>query len=122
MKQTDGLVSFLVAQRLQSPNSTWRVFLASMSVQVHIFLLVLITHLCRIEDIEEIIEDGAPSGRKDFLVWNPSYIEATARQLGRQSSLADATGLMRFLMKRGVRVILFCKVGVISLHNYIDCG
>ena len=72
-------------------------------------------HLSLKKDVEEITEDGAPSGRKEFLVWNPPYVEATARQLGRQSSLAEATGLMRFLMKRGVRVILFCKVELARL-------
>ena len=79
-------------------------------MQAHRSHQTLDTHLSLTKDIEEITEDGAPSGRKDFLVWNPPYVEATARQLGRQSSLGEATGLMRFLMKRGVRVILFCKV------------
>ncbi|KAI0807176.1 P-loop containing nucleoside triphosphate hydrolase protein [Fomes fomentarius] len=56
-----------------------------------------------IEDIEEITEDGAPSGRKDFLdLMDPS--------LGRLHSMTEATRLMRFLMVRGVRVILFCKI------------
>ena len=58
-----------------------------------------------------VTEDGAPSGRKDFLVWNPpSEVDVYA---GRCSPLAEATGLMRFLMKRGVRVILFCKVNTV---------
>ncbi|EGO21629.1 hypothetical protein SERLADRAFT_451651 [Serpula lacrymans var. lacrymans S7.9] len=63
-----------------------------------------------LEDIEEITEDGAPSGRKDFLVWNPPPIDPMAPKLGRHSSMSEATALMRFLMKRGVRVILFCKI------------
>jgi DEAD/DEAH box helicase domain-containing protein len=73
----------------------------------------LTIYLLLMQDVVEVTKDGAPSGRKDFLVWNPPYVEASARQLGRQSSLAEATGLMRFLMKRGVRVILFCKVGFV---------
>jgi|SRR6266478_4353537 ATP-dependent helicase YprA (DUF1998 family) len=89
-----------------------------MSVQASTFRLTSIIHLSLTQAIEEITEDGAPSGRKDFLVWNPPYVEASARQLGRQSSLAEATGLMRFLMKRGVRVILFCKVGLIVSHQH----
>ncbi|KAF8078143.1 P-loop containing nucleoside triphosphate hydrolase protein, partial [Lyophyllum atratum] len=48
------------------------------------------------DEIEVVTEDGAPSGRKDFL--------------GRHSSISDATRLMRHLMKRGIRVILFCKI------------
>jgi DEAD/DEAH box helicase domain-containing protein len=38
------------------------------------------------------------------------FIDPGEPALGRRSSLFEATGLMRFLMKRGVRVILFCKV------------
>ena len=83
------------------------------------FCLTLLILL--IQDIEEITEDGAPSGRKYFLVWNPPHIASTAPQLGRQSSLAEATGLMRFLMKRGVRVILFCKVGFFQIYTGINC-
>ncbi|RDB21503.1 ATP-dependent helicase hrq1 [Hypsizygus marmoreus] len=62
------------------------------------------------DEIEEITEDGAPSGRKDYLVWNPALINPDVPNLGRHSSLSDATRLMRFLMKRGIRVILFCKI------------
>ncbi|KDQ60612.1 hypothetical protein JAAARDRAFT_555490 [Jaapia argillacea MUCL 33604] len=63
-----------------------------------------------IEDVVEIMEDGAPSGRKDFLVWNPPPLDAMDPTLGRHSSMSEAVGLMRFLMKRGVRCILFCKI------------
>lgn len=63
-----------------------------------------------VKDVEVITVDGAPSGRKDFLVWNPPYIDPDDPSLGRFSSMAEATKLMRFLMTRGVRVILFCKV------------
>ncbi|KAH7889934.1 DEAD H helicase [Phlebopus sp. FC_14] len=63
-----------------------------------------------IEDVEEITEDGAPSGRKDYLVWDPPFIDDQAPQLGRRSPMSEATGVMRFLMKRGLRVILFCKI------------
>ncbi|KAG6869067.1 hypothetical protein C0993_003387 [Termitomyces sp. T159_Od127] len=62
------------------------------------------------EEIEAITKDGAPSGSKDFLVWNPPPIDERVPSLGRHSSITEATGLMRFLMKRGIRVILFCKI------------
>ncbi|KAG6833473.1 hypothetical protein H0H87_006045 [Tephrocybe sp. NHM501043] len=61
------------------------------------------------DDIEVVTKDGAPHGIKDFLVWNPTYIDEKVPSLGRHSSVSEATNLMRFLMKRGVRVILFCK-------------
>lgn len=70
-----------------------------------------------IKDVEAITEDGAPSGRKDFLVWNPPYIDPDDPSLGSYSSMGEATRLMRFLMARGVRVILFCKVCAIILDS-----
>jgi DEAD/DEAH box helicase domain-containing protein len=63
--------------------------------------------------VEEITEDGAPSGKKDYLVWNPAYKDSNIPTLGRNGSMSEATELMRFLMMRGVRVILFCKVRTI---------
>ncbi|KAH9930993.1 P-loop containing nucleoside triphosphate hydrolase protein [Fomitopsis serialis] len=63
-----------------------------------------------IEDVEEVTEDGAPSGRKDYLVWNPPLIDPMDETSGRRGSLTEATRLMRLLMARGIRVILFCKI------------
>ncbi|KAI9064267.1 P-loop containing nucleoside triphosphate hydrolase protein [Trametes sanguinea] len=63
-----------------------------------------------IDNIVEVTEDGAPSGRKDFLVWNPPLKDPIDPTLGRLNSMTEATKLMRFLMARGVRVILFCKI------------
>ncbi|KXN90485.1 Putative ATP-dependent helicase HRQ1 [Leucoagaricus sp. SymC.cos] len=61
-------------------------------------------------EIEVVDIDGAPSGKKDYLVWNPPLIDDMQPTLGRRGAIAEATALMRFLMKRGVRVLLFCKV------------
>jgi DEAD/DEAH box helicase domain-containing protein len=63
-----------------------------------------------IDDVVEVTDDGAPAGRKDFLLWCPPWIDAQDPSLGRKNSMAEATCLMRYLMKRGVRAILFCKV------------
>ncbi|KAI8998791.1 DEAD/H helicase [Trametes punicea] len=63
-----------------------------------------------IDNVVEVTEDGAPSGRKDFLVWNPPLKDPMDPTLGRLNSMTEATKLMRFLMARGVRVILFCKI------------
>ncbi len=61
-------------------------------------------------EIEIVDIDGAPSARKDYLVWNPPLLDESQPSLGRRGPIAEATALMRFLMKRGVRVLLFCKV------------
>ncbi|KAJ7684713.1 P-loop containing nucleoside triphosphate hydrolase protein [Mycena polygramma] len=58
-------------------------------------------------DIEVVTEDGAPSGVKDFVIWNPPSNAETDRHV---SPISEAITLMKFLMKRGVRTILFCKI------------
>ncbi|KAJ3815694.1 hypothetical protein F5876DRAFT_71708 [Lentinula aff. lateritia] len=60
--------------------------------------------------IQVITEDGAPTGLKEYLIWRSPYVDEHDPALGRQSSIAEATALMRFLIKRGIRVILFCKI------------
>ncbi|KAH9060057.1 P-loop containing nucleoside triphosphate hydrolase protein [Lactarius vividus] len=55
-----------------------------------------------LEDVEAITQDEAPSGRKEFLLWRyPDVSKA--------SPISEATRVMSYLMKRGIRVILFCK-------------
>ncbi|OJA19678.1 hypothetical protein AZE42_06950 [Rhizopogon vesiculosus] len=63
-----------------------------------------------LQNVEEITEDGAPSGKKDYLVWDPAHKDPEVPSLGKNSSVSEATYLMRFLMTRGIRVILFCKI------------
>ena len=65
-----------------------------------------------LQDIEVITEDGAPSGRKDFVVWDPAPIDPLEPTLGRQNAMQEAITLMCYLMKRGIRTIL-CV-----LHNF----
>ncbi|KAH9981492.1 P-loop containing nucleoside triphosphate hydrolase protein [Lactifluus volemus] len=52
-----------------------------------------------LEDVEAITQDGAPSGRKEFLLWDAP----------KASPISQAILIMSYLMKRGVRVILFCQ-------------
>jgi ATP-dependent helicase YprA (DUF1998 family) len=73
------------------------------------------------EDEVEVVDiDGAPSGKKDYLVWNPPFIDDLKPGLGRRGTISEATALMRFLMKRGVRVLLFCKVWLSRLVLVIE--
>ncbi|KAF8350877.1 P-loop containing nucleoside triphosphate hydrolase protein [Amanita rubescens] len=51
-------------------------------------------------------EDGAPSGPRESLIWDTVSMDSDRRP----SSLSEAIKLMSFLMKRGLRVILFCKI------------
>jgi DEAD/DEAH box helicase domain-containing protein len=60
------------------------------------------------DDISVVTEDGAPSGPKEYLIWDPVSTDSKKRP----SALSEAIRLMSFLMKRGLRVILFCKVRI----------
>ncbi|EJU03818.1 P-loop containing nucleoside triphosphate hydrolase protein [Dacryopinax primogenitus] len=63
-----------------------------------------------VDDVEVITDDGAPTGHKDFLLWNPPFLDEMDPALGRSSSMQEACYLFRYLMKHGVRTILFCKI------------
>ncbi|KAF9070382.1 P-loop containing nucleoside triphosphate hydrolase protein [Rhodocollybia butyracea] len=60
--------------------------------------------------IQVVTQDGAPTGSKEYLIWRSPYIDNSDPQLGRESGIRQAVVLMVFLMKRGIRVILFCKI------------
>ncbi|KAK1232495.1 ATP-dependent 3'-5' DNA helicase [Marasmius sp. AFHP31] len=62
------------------------------------------------DDVEAVTEDGSPAGSKEFVIWSSPYVDELDTAMGKASTLHEATGLMRFLMKRGLRVILFCKI------------
>ncbi|KAJ3572806.1 hypothetical protein NP233_g2842 [Leucocoprinus birnbaumii] len=61
-------------------------------------------------EVEVVDVDGAPSGKKDFLIWDPPFVDDQKPELGRKGAISEAVALMQFLMKRGVRVLLFCKI------------
>ncbi|KAK4049985.1 ATP-dependent 3'-5' DNA helicase [Microbotryomycetes sp. JL201] len=63
-----------------------------------------------IEDVELVDIDGSPSGNKEFIIWNPPYIDENDPKQGRVHSLTETSRLFRFMMERGIRVIVFCKV------------
>lgn len=43
-------------------------------------------------------------------MWNPPFVDERDRNQGRVSTIAEASRIFRFLMERGVRAIVFCKV------------
>ncbi|KAF8810709.1 DEAD/H helicase [Phlegmacium glaucopus] len=63
-----------------------------------------------VSELDIVSNDGAPSGKKEYIIWNPPPIDPEDPALGRRSSISEASQLMRFLMKKGIRVILFCKI------------
>ncbi|GJJ11981.1 hypothetical protein Clacol_006219 [Clathrus columnatus] len=63
-----------------------------------------------IQNFEVITEDGAPAGEKEFLVWKPGLVDPLDPRSLREPPMAEAILLMIYLMKRGVRTIIFCKI------------
>jgi DEAD/DEAH box helicase domain-containing protein len=54
-------------------------------------------------------DDGAPSGPRWFVLWNPPMLDGGRSGIGRRSALSEATGLLCDLVRRGVRTIVFTK-------------
>lgn len=63
-----------------------------------------------IQDVELVSEDGSPTGRKEYLVWNPPFLDEQDVKQGRVSTIAETSKIFRFLMSRGIRAIVFCRV------------
>ncbi|CDR98816.1 related to HRQ1-putative RecQ helicase [Sporisorium scitamineum] len=63
-----------------------------------------------VEDVNVVTEDGSPAGRKEWLIWNPPYIDESDPAQGRVSSYAEVSKVFRHLIQRGVRTIIFTKV------------
>lgn len=63
-----------------------------------------------VEDVHVVTEDGSPAGRKEWLIWNPPYIDESDPAQGRVSSYAEVSKVFRHLIQRGVRTIIFTKV------------
>lgn len=63
-----------------------------------------------VEKVEVVNEDGSPAGQKEWVIWNPPWIDPKDVTQGRISSISEASRVFRFLMDRGVRTIMFAKV------------
>ncbi|TNY24113.1 hypothetical protein DMC30DRAFT_346352 [Rhodotorula diobovata] len=63
-----------------------------------------------VDDIVLVDEDGSPCGQKEYLVWNPPYVDDLDPKQGRISTIFETSRVFRFLMEKGIRVIVFCRV------------
>lgn len=71
-----------------------------------------VQHMKRIfglDRVELISEDGAPSGAKYHIVWNPPLIDNLEPGQGRISSMLETSRIFRFLIERNIRTIVFCR-------------
>ncbi|KAI5481435.1 DNA/RNA helicase, DEAD/DEAH box type [Pseudohyphozyma bogoriensis] len=53
---------------------------------------------------------GVENVELEHIIWNPAFVDPHDTRQGRVSTLTEASRLFRFLIDRGMRVIVFCKV------------
>ncbi len=63
-----------------------------------------------IEDVHVVTNDGSPSGQKEWVIWNPPYIDPQDPAQGRVSAYSEVSKIFIHLIEHGVRTILFTKV------------
>lgn len=61
-------------------------------------------------EIEEVQNDGAPCGPKEWVLWNPPLIDPHDPSHGRMSAYTEVSQLFRHLLSNGIRTIVFAKV------------
>ena len=67
----------------------------------------------------EVIEtDGAPRGRKDFILWNPPVLDPA--KTSRHSANAEAAFLLAELVRQSIRTLTFAKTRKLTelIYNY----
>ncbi|MGD2207177.1 MAG: DEAD/DEAH box helicase [Anaerolineae bacterium] len=66
-------------------------------------------HLRRLAGIEPTVvdDDGAPSGARDFVLWNPPFVDPT--KTARRSANIEAARLFARLVQAGIRTIAFTR-------------
>jgi DEAD/DEAH box helicase domain-containing protein len=66
-------------------------------------------HLQRLAGVEPVVvdEEGAPSGARDFVLWNPPFVDRT--RTARRSANIEAARLFAQLVRSGIRTIAFTR-------------
>ncbi|KAI9476016.1 MAG: P-loop containing nucleoside triphosphate hydrolase protein [Benjaminiella poitrasii] len=54
--------------------------------------------------------DGAPHGKKEFIIWNPPLINPTDKNSERRGAIAEGADLLEYLLENNIRTIAFCKM------------
>lgn len=63
-----------------------------------------------IDNVKLIDVDGAPHGKKEFIVWNPSLHMPLDEQSERRGAIAEGANILEYLLENNIRTIAFCKV------------
>jgi len=61
-----------------------------------------------------IDNDGAPRGRRFFVLWNPPLLDRRAGRVHRRSANAEAVELLVKLVRRQVQTIVFAKARIVA--------
>ena len=66
-------------------------------------------HVERLTGVSVIVvdDDGSPTGSKDFVLWNPPFVDLT--RTARRSANSEATSIFVEMVKQGVRNITFTR-------------
>jgi DEAD/DEAH box helicase domain-containing protein len=66
-------------------------------------------HLRRLAGVEPVVveDDGAPAGARDFVLWNPPFVDKT--KTTRRSANIEAARLFAHLVQAGIRTIAFTR-------------
>lgn len=62
-----------------------------------------------IDNVQLINIDGAPHGKKEFIVWNPSLSTPLDELSERRGAIAEAAHILEYLLENKIRTIAFCK-------------
>lgn len=63
-----------------------------------------------IDNVKLINVDGAPHGKKEFIIWNPSLNNPLDELSERKGAIAEAADILEYLLENNIRTIAFCKV------------
>lgn len=63
-----------------------------------------------IDNIKLVCQDGAPHGKKEFIVWNPSLINPMNKLSDRKNGITEGAKIFEYLLDNNIRTIVFCKV------------
>jgi DEAD/DEAH box helicase domain-containing protein len=63
-----------------------------------------------VDNVKLINVDGAPHGKKEFIIWNPSLSNPVDEFSERKGAIAEAVHILEYLLENNIRTIAFCKV------------
>lgn len=63
-----------------------------------------------IDNVKLVSNDGAPHGKKEFIVWNPALHNSMDSLSERRSAVHEGANIFEYLLDNKIRTIAFCKV------------